>query len=193
MTSVRAPVRRQCRHGARWPRREPTFAAKYLDPAIAAALPSAGDNVEKIPPGAILDLNDPDVGIELDLARQISLDRFVGRRPLLEARAESAIRLPHRVEFALRRRAEQIRSAVEPADADEHGPRLLGAAPAHDGGSALDLTTAQISGNPKRGFQTHRAALSFRDAGQRVRPEVAGPMTGSAREPGIHNHESWVL
>jgi uncharacterized protein (DUF1330 family) len=30
---------------------------------------------------------------------------------------------------------------------------------------------------------------SFRDAGQRVRPEVAGPMTGSARGPGIHNHE----
>jgi len=30
------------------------------------------------------------------------------------------------------------------------------------------------------------APLSFRDADQRVRPEVAGPMAGSVRGPGIH-------
>ena len=155
-TSARAPVRRQRRHGARWPRREPISAAKCLELAVAATPLSAGDDVEKIPSRAILDFDDPDVGIEFDLARQIGLDRFVGRRPLFEARAEGAVGVAHRVEFALRRRAEQIRGAVEPADADEHGAGLLGAAPAHDGGSALDLTAAQIGGNPKRGFQTHR-------------------------------------
>ena len=112
----------------------------------------------KFRPCAILDFDNPDIGIEFDLARQIGLDRFVRRRPLFEARAEGAIGVPHRVEFALRRRAEQIRGAVEPADADEHGAGLLGAAPAHDGEGAFDLTAAQIGGNPKRGFQTHRPA-----------------------------------
>ena len=120
------------------------------------------DDVEEIPPGAILDFDDPDVGIEFDLARQIGLDRGIGRRPLFEARGEGAVGIAHRVEFALRRRTEQIRGAVEPVDADEHGAGLLGAAPAHDRGEAFDLTAAQIGGNPERGFQTHRSASSGR-------------------------------
>ena len=45
------------------------------EPAIAAAPLSAGDDVEEIPSRAILDFDDPDVGIEFDLAREIGLDR----------------------------------------------------------------------------------------------------------------------
>ena len=41
---------------------------------------SAGNDVEEIPPGAILDLDDPDVGIEFHLPREIGLDVGVGRR-----------------------------------------------------------------------------------------------------------------
>ena len=52
---------------------------------------SAGDDIEKIPSRALLDLDDPDVRIEFDLTREIGLDRRVGRRPLFKARAEGAV------------------------------------------------------------------------------------------------------
>ena len=43
-----------------------------------------------MPPGAVLDLDDPDVGIELDLARQIGLGVGLRRRLLLSARGTNA-------------------------------------------------------------------------------------------------------
>src|ERR1700722_7572569 len=116
----------------------------------------AADEIKEIPPSAILDFDDPDVGIEFHLARQIGLDRSICCRPLFEAKTEGAIGIAYRVEFALWRRTEQFRGAVKPVDANEYGSGVLGAAPAHHRGEAFDLAATKIGGNPKSCFQTHR-------------------------------------
>ena len=127
----------------------------------------ADDEIEEIPPSAILDFDDPDVGIEFHLARQIGLDRGIGRRPLFEARAEGAVGIAYRVEFALWRRTEQFRGTVEPVDANEDGAGVLGTAPAHHSGEAFDLAATKIGGNPESRFQTHRPRYdSIQDASQ---------------------------
>src|SRR5581483_6548995 len=104
---------------------------------------------------AIFDLHDPDVRIELHFTGKISLDFRVGRRQRREARCERPGGPFCGLERALRRRAEQIGGTVEPVDANEYRPRLLGAASAQDAEYALDLAAAQIGGDPKRSLETH--------------------------------------
>ena len=44
---------------------------------------SAHDVIEEVPPGAILDLDDPEVRIEAELARQIAFDVGLRQRQVL--------------------------------------------------------------------------------------------------------------
>ena len=106
-------------------------------------------DIKKIAARSVLDFDDPEVGIEFYLARKIGLDHSIRRRSLLETCREAAVGAAAGIEGALRRRPEQIRRAVEPADTHENGAGFFRAAPAHDGEGALDLTAPQISGDPK--------------------------------------------
>src|SRR5882757_2783391 len=85
------------------------------------------DLIEKVAPGAILDLDDPGIGVEAQLADQAFLDLGLGHRLLAQASAEQPIGRARIVEGTLRRRAEQLRSSIEPVQLDENGARLLGA------------------------------------------------------------------
>ena len=74
--------------GAHGPRRRATRRSLGARAAIGATRPQRcpepaaqpRNDVEKIPSVAVLDLDDPDVGIEFHLAREIGLDRRIGRR-----------------------------------------------------------------------------------------------------------------
>src|SRR5437762_2839548 len=84
---------------------------------------SAYDVIEEVPPGAILDFDDPEVRIVAHLPRQIGLDvrlRLGGEREVEEPLARARL-----VERRLRRRTVEIRVAVERAHLDEDRPRLL--------------------------------------------------------------------
>jgi len=67
---------------------------------------SAGNNVEKIAPGTILDFDDPNIRIKLDLPGQIIFDVRVRRCQLGEARRKGSGRGFSLLECALRGRAE---------------------------------------------------------------------------------------
>src|SRR6266511_380362 len=73
----------------------------------------------------------------------------------VEAAAEQPIRWTRMVEHALRRRAEQLRRAVETVQLDENGPCLLSTAPSHRRERSLDVAAPDIGGNPDRRFQAH--------------------------------------
>ena len=111
--------------------------------------------IEKTAPGAVFDLDDPDVGVEFDLACQIGLGVGLGGAVRLQAADECAIGRPRFVEHALRRRSIDIGSAVELRHLDEHRARLLGAAAAQHGLRTFDLAAADVGRDPYAGFQTH--------------------------------------
>src|SRR6185312_16100773 len=97
---------------------------------------------EEVTSGPILDLDDPDVGIEAQFARQSFLDLGLGRGMRRHAGAEQPLRRPPLVECALRRRAIELGSTVEPAELDENGARFLGAAMTHRREGTLDIAAA---------------------------------------------------
>ena len=112
--------------------------------------------VEKIPPGAVLDLDDPDIGIEADFTRQPRFDIGLRRRPVAAQHGgENAVGRLRLVEGGLRRRPVQCGGAVEPADLDEDRAGLFGATPAHRREGAFDIAAAQIGRHPDAGFQPH--------------------------------------
>ena len=126
-----------------------------------------GTTSRKLRPGAILYFHDPNVGIEFYLPRQVSFDLRVWRRLTGKARREGPGRSLRRLERALRRRTEQVRSTIEPVDANEKRAGFLGAAAADRAENPLDLTAPQIGGNPKTGFEPHRphpAGISARES-----------------------------
>jgi hypothetical protein len=130
-------------------------------PARPRAHRSQGhDRVQKIPPGAVLDLDDPDVRIELDLPRQISLRVGLGCVFVFQAADKGAIRWPRLIERALRCRAIDLGGAVKPSDFDEYRTRLVGAPAAQHSLRTFDLTTADIGRYPYAGLETH--GLPFR-------------------------------
>src|SRR5712691_12848849 len=99
-------------------------------------------------PGAVLDLDDPGVGIEAQLANEALLD--LGLRRRLQASAEEPVRGARIVEHALRRRTEQLRRAVEPVELDENGAGLLGPAPPHRRERAFDVAAPDLGRDPDR-------------------------------------------
>src|SRR5688572_15394835 len=94
---------------------------------------SAHHRSEKIPPRTILDLDDPDIGIELDLPREVSLRVGFGRGLRFQRTDEGTIRGPRLVECALRRGPEHLGGSIKPRDLDEHRTGLVRAAPAQHG------------------------------------------------------------
>src|SRR5215470_5213983 len=104
--------------------------------------------------GAVLDLDDPGIGIEAQLAREALLD--LGLRRRLHATAEEPIRGARIVEHALRRRPEQLGRAVKPVELDEDGAGLLCPAPAYRRERALGVAAPDIGRDPDRRFEAHR-------------------------------------
>ena len=80
-----------------------------------------------MPPGAILDLDDPYVGIETHFARETLLDLGLGGRQFTKASDEQPVCGTCIVEDALRRWSEQLGGPVKPVELDEYGSGLLGA------------------------------------------------------------------
>src|SRR5262249_15056944 len=94
----------------------------------------ANNMIEEVPAGAILDLHDPDIGIELHLTREIRLHIRRWRGLNLHALHEGALGRARLIELRLRRGAIKIRSPVQPVDLDEDRARFLGAAAAQNCG-----------------------------------------------------------
>src|SRR5262249_54099779 len=115
--------------------------------------------VQEMPAGTVLDLDDPGVGVEADLARKPLLDLLLRHRRVAEAAHERAVAWVRLLEHRLRRGTEQLGGAVEPVKLDEARARPRGAAPAHRREGALAVAAAHIGGDPDRGFETHRFAL----------------------------------
>src|SRR5712691_10584761 len=115
----------------------------------------ADDLIEEMAAGTILDLDDPDVGIEAQLARQPFLDLCLRGRLPGDARAEQPIGRARIVERGLRRRTEQLRGAVETVQLDENRAGLLGAAPPHRRKGAFQMAAADIGRDPDCGFEAH--------------------------------------
>ena len=145
---------RQRAGGADRARGVPLLPSRRRRPAPSPRRVSA-DVIEEVPAAAILDLDNPEVGIEAQLACQIPFDVRFRERQSLERRTEGALARARLVEHGLRRRPVEIGGAVESAHLDEDRARLFGAAPAQHRGRALDLAAAQIGGNPDIGFQAH--------------------------------------
>lgn len=101
-----------------------------------------------MPAGAILDLHDPEIGVEADLPCEIGLDIRIRCRLHLEAGDEGPGNRMRVIEFALRGRPEQIRRSVKPVDFHEYGAGLLRTAPPNDRIGAFRRTAAQIGGYP---------------------------------------------
>src|SRR5262249_47633422 len=121
---------------------------------------SGDDLIEKMTPGAVLDLEEPRVGVEAEFPREAFLDLGLGSGLFAEAPAEHSIRWPRVVEDALRRRTEQLGGAVEPIELDENRPGLLGTPPAHGRKGSFDVAAADIGCDPDCRFQAH-SNLSF--------------------------------
>src|SRR5262249_21665355 len=109
-----------------------------------------------MPPRAVLDLDDPDVGIEAHFAAEVGFDLAFGDGVALEARREGAIDRPRRIERGLRGRSVQVSRSVQPVDLHEYRSGLFGAAPPHRCERPLDMATPDIGGHPDRGFHAHR-------------------------------------
>ena len=108
-----------------------------------------------MPPGAILNLDDPYVGIETQFARETFLDLGLGGRQLTKASDEEPVCGTCIVEDALRRWSEQLGGSVKTIELDEYGSGLFGTAPANGRERAFDVAAADIGGNPDRRFEAH--------------------------------------
>ena len=131
--------------------------------SIADRSSSGDDPFQEMAPGAILDLENPGVGIEPDFAHDPLLDLGFRRRLLLEAAAKRAIGRVRLLEGGLRRRAEQLGGAVEAIELDEDRAGLLGAMPAHRRKGAFAVAAPQIGRHPDRGLEAHMTADGSRD------------------------------
>src|SRR5258707_14001448 len=99
-------------------------------------------------PCAVLDLDDPRVGVEAQFPRDAFLDLGLRSGPFAEAPAERPVRRSRVLEYALRRRTEQLGGAVEPVELYENGPGLLGATPPPGGKGSFQVATADICFGP---------------------------------------------
>src|SRR4051812_7234702 len=93
---------------------------------------------------AILDFDDPAIGVEADFAREALLDFLVGHHLHPEGAGKNPVARMGFVERALRGRAEQFGGAVETVEFDEDRAGFLGTASAYRGKGALDMAAANV-------------------------------------------------
>jgi len=112
------------------------------------------DNIQKTAACPILDLDDPEIRIEIDLAAQsfFSLQR-IENSTLIQGREQSVCILR---EFALRRWTVKQSAPVEPIDLDKDSASFLRPTPPQDGVSAFNHTAPQISRNPEIASQARQ-------------------------------------
>src|SRR6516165_7455349 len=111
-------------------------------------------HIEEVPAGAVLDFDNPKIGVKLGLPRQILFDFQVGRGLRRKACGEDAIRSA-RLKRALRCGSKQLGRPIQPADAHENRTGLFGTAPPHDSRTTFDLAAPQIGRNPQGTFEAH--------------------------------------
>src|SRR6516225_5838264 len=111
-------------------------------------------HIEEVPAGAVLDFDNPKIGVKLGLPRQILFDFRVGRGLRRKACGEDAIRSA-RLKRALRCGSKQLGRPIQPADAHENRTGLFGTAPPHDSRTTFDLAAPQIGRNPQGTFEAH--------------------------------------
>src|SRR5215468_7066156 len=160
-TSRSAGGRPRRTRGGRCPRACAARSSSRSGAYAAASADRLGhDLIEEVAPGAILDLDDPGVGIETELAHQAFFDLGLGSRLLGQAPREQAVGGTRVVEYALRRRAEQLRGPIKTVELDENRAGLFGPAPPHGCKCPFDLAAADIGRNPDRRFEAHSPSRS---------------------------------
>lgn len=141
---------------------------------------SGNDPIEEMASGAVLDFEDPSVGIEAQFPREAFLDLRLWSGLLAVAPAEQPVRGVGIVEDALRRRPEQLRRAVQSVQLHENGPSLLSTAPPHGRENSFGVAAADVRRDPDGRFQAH-ASFSFVMLAQR-KPTIHH-MRDPEREP----------
>lgn len=101
----------------------------------------------------VLDHDDPKVGIEGQLLRQVAIGLGLGSGQAGQARLPTSLGVLGTE--ARRRRPEEAGAAVEPADLDVNGARIGIAAALEEGGGTFQGAAAQVGFDPKFGFQAH--------------------------------------
>src|SRR5262249_19185194 len=135
--------------------------SKWRTIGVRAGRRRSGDDlIEKMTPCAVLDLDDPRVGVEAQFPREAFLDLGLRSGLFAEAAAERPIRRSRVLEYALRRGTEQLRGAVEPVELDENGSGLLGSTPSYCCKSSFQVAAADIGCDPDCRFQAHSNSRS---------------------------------
>jgi hypothetical protein len=106
--------------------------------------------IEKVSACPFLDLNDPDVGIETELARHRRFDLAIGSRLLLQDRDKSSLGWMRVIESCLGGRTIKIGGTIQTIDLNENRACLFGTAPQQHGRRSLDLTSSQVRRDPDR-------------------------------------------
>ena len=142
--------------------------------------------IKEMPPCPVLDLDDPEVGIELQFAGEARFDIGVGRIDRGQDRREAPVAGPHLVEVRLRRGRIECRRAVELRNLDEDRARFFGTATADDGKRVFEVAAPHISSDPDGALETQGVRLFDRGAGHR-REFADEPVADLARfvEPAV--------
>ena len=118
------------------------------------ARPLGPCQIQPMAPLPILDLDDPEIGVEINFARQPlfdigRIDPFVlmGARPQALDAALGKLRL--------RRRREERGASVKPVEFDEYGARFRRAAPPQCRDRAFDRASPDIGRDPDVGAKPH--------------------------------------
>ena len=130
--------------------------------------------IEEMTPSAVLDLDDPGVGVELQFPDQAFLDLGLRCGLFGKTPAEEPIGRTRVLENALRRRAEQLGGAIELIELDENGARLLGSAPANGREGSLGVAAPDIGCDPDCRLQAHSGSRGHAppSAGLQYRPRA---------------------
>jgi hypothetical protein len=102
----------------------------------------------------VFNFDDPDIGVELDLTREVSRGFILSDGARRKAPQPSPVR--GTAFEAGRSRTVKRQRTVEPIDADLDRTRMFVAAARNHGGRALDLTAAQIGLDPEFALDPHR-------------------------------------
>ena len=141
--------------------------------------------VQKVSARQVLDLDEPEVRIEVLLARDLCLDIRFGHEALGEEAREKMLDRTRTIERRLGCRSEQRGGAVQPRYLDEDGARLLRAAAADGGEDAFGVAAADISRHPDRTFETHGTTLVDRRAvySRKLGEKIFGHQPGHRHQP----------